>query len=303
LTVPKLSNRLTTTEKDLMKVLDLFIDYDKVSPNKNQIQITSVSAVESIPQLIEAAESANRINITSTSRRKNIITKPNRDYLLDYVIYFQNQTDIVYLTKTQIIWEADIFNKFYYDFSELRYDGCKPTPEEIQRLNDFVNKHNIDPNYLLSTMDGLNEIVYTEFSGDNISSWTSKKDDKRNIDVDKVLYQHGEEVDDVNNNYYEKNYMRHYENYPKWQAKLANQKYVKENGKASEEHSWFYYTYKFTKNDIFYPRITDDDLIHNQKELNNKIIEKLEAKVKQSNSAYHTKNKNDFDYIINNILL
>lgn len=284
---PKIEN-WTGTETRFLDEVKKLIKFDNISGNR--IKIIYITPTNDI----EKASNNFKENV------KRIITKYNRNYLLDYVIYFQKEyDDILYITATEIVRESGIFNKFYYEYSDLRYDNYTATEEERNKKNDFALSHNIDKDYLVDIMDRLNEIVYKIFKRDNIFSWTKE----RALTAERVLYQNYTELDERETRHIEEKYYSPYKDNPaKSRTKLANQKYIKENNLSAKEHNWFYYIYKFTKNDIFLNKVKYVDLIHHQMELNKKIIELLEKSI-NSKSDYHKKYNNDFKYIIENIRL
>ena len=282
------SEKFTGTESRLLEIIGKYIvDYETIA-GFNKIKIKSIQPTQ---KLIEIAESLPIQRIRYDA---------NRDFLLDYIIFSLNYDgeDILYLSTTEIIKDADIFQNFYYEYAKIYYDRLYASKEDNEKLEDFVSTYDInDKHYFVNVMDKLGEILYnTVFSKDNILSWG----EDNVAAVERVLYQNGKELDREDSMIIEETYIQPFKDqgvHPKSLIKLANGDYMRRKGLNPKQHKWFYYKYKFEKpnKQLF---VCEEELTYHRTMLNSKIIQGLHKKVGEPKTP---KIKDNLDYIISNI--
>ena len=269
----------------------MFIHYESVGGNK--IRITSIEPPQKV---IEIAEKHLQSKKGRNSRQNY---SNNRKYLLDYIINSYN-SNVIYLPVRKIVDISTSFQSFYYEYCSINFSSGYSTKEEFENLGEFVNAYEIkDKYYLIDIMEMLNEILYnTVFNKKNIYSWASK----RNLTVTKVLYQNNKELDNKTATRLENTYFMPIikKGIPaKFRTKLANMNFIKENRISYYEHEWFYYVYKFTKNETIEIKTNAVEYNHNKTELSAKVLSKLESKaVDLPNANYHNKNAKNFQEIM-----
>lgn len=288
--VPQITGKLDTAQKGFKDfILKNCIAVKNQTGRK--IVITSIQSIENVKQTSET--------LNNQKKRQSYIA--NRKYLLDYVL-FSNADNPIYLTTCEIVKKARIFQSFYYEFFDIHYDSDYSNDNEVRKLNAFASKHGLDKYHLVDIMNNkLNDILYDIFGKENIYKWANDKE----ITVDRVLYQDNAELNVIDTEYYEKNYFQPLRdrNVPaKSITRLANKKYIEDNKIDPDTHGYFYYTYKFVKQNE--NSVNDyKDLAYHQTEINKKIIERLEKTVVNEHSNNYKIRMETLKYIIENISL
>ena len=283
------------TIKALQPIIDTFIKYEPISGNGYKIRIT---ATEPPQRIKEISENYLQSHKTKESR---IFYRHNRKYLLDYITHSYTESPF-YLTTYEIIQQSTIYQDFFYNFNDIRYDKHFPTTDESKKLDEFATEYVIsDKEYLVTIMEALNNILYRIFNGNNITSWA----DTQGITAERVLYRNNEEADENESKYLENYYLQPQRDKgvpAKSVIKLANKRYMKDYDIPLKEHKWFYYSYKFTKPDTFNVKVDDRDFIHNQHELSNKALEALRATIFDTiDPINHAIDAKSFEEIISKI--
>ena len=283
------------TVKALQPILDKFIKYEKISVNGHKIRIKSLKLPQEIKELAE-----NYLKSTKT-KESRIIYRHNRKYLLDNIIHSYNEVP-AYLTTYQIIQHSTVYHDFFYEYHGIYYDRHFPTKEKSKELDEFVTEYAIsDKECLIEVMETLSNILYRIFKRDNIYSWAKKQD----VEVNRVLYQSGNELDSDTSEYLETYYFQPLRDMgipAKSITGLANKYYMEDYNLTIEDHKFFYYTYKFTKPDTFKVKVDVKDFMQNQFELSDKALKALKVSFYGTiSSSGHATSARNFDEIINKI--